>query len=239
MFSDNKNFMRTDTFEVTNCKEYSKVLSKVIKVWEEFFDGKEGFLGAQIWFDSTSKKIYVNSNWKTEIECDKFFAVGDFPNELNYGFDFLPKFIESKGFFGKKIETLQKVSEDLKIDVSIYEKDYNFPVEYLVFELCSKDNVDDFIELDNEIWTNFLNKYPGYISKQVFKSNVNSNEVHTVLYWENLEFWKKIPVDDLIQNDDKFKSQFGQSFKMIREIHKECNHKLQFIGEIFIKKGCQ
>lgn len=108
-------------------------------------------------------------------------------------------------------------------------KDYsnkNFPVEYLIFQIENKENIDRFIKLDHEIWTSFLSSFPGFISKEVWVNYDTPGEIHTILIWESMDFWKNIPLDKLKLKDKEFCEKFSYNFKMTRRIHKELNHGL-------------
>jgi len=101
-----------------------------------------------------------------------------------------------------------------------------YPIEHLVFMIEDPENVDDFIILDEKIWTNELSKYDGFISKEVWINSNTPGEVHTLLIWRTMDEWKSIPLETLKEIDQRFKNAFGHRFEMIRRIHKENNHGL-------------
>lgn len=96
----------------------------------------------------------------------------------------------------------------------------NYAVEFLTFKIHNVERVKEFITLDDEIWTTYLAKFPFFISKEVWTSKTNPNEVHSLIYWETLSEWKSIPVAELMAKDKEFTDQFGQGeFAMIGEWH--------------------
>lgn len=101
-----------------------------------------------------------------------------------------------------------------------------YPVEYLVFKIDNPENIDKFIELDHKIWTAYLSTQKGFVSKEVWINSSNPGEVQTILIWENLECWKAIPKNELIEKDKEFTKAFGDKFEIARRIHLETNHGL-------------
>ncbi len=110
-------------------------------------------------------------------------------------------------------------------------KEVNQAVEFLIFEV-KEGKREEFIKLDNEIWTEFLSKKPGFIRKETVISEAKPNEVYTILYWNTLKEWKSIPIEELIAKDQEFTEKFGkENFKMIGEVHKDHNMGLYKVNE--------
>ena len=63
-------------------------------------------------------------------------------------------------------------------------KNKKYPVEHLIFNIEDTSRINDFIELDELIWTNELSKFKGFISKEVWINENNAGEIHTILIWE-------------------------------------------------------
>lgn len=99
-----------------------------------------------------------------------------------------------------------------------------YPLEYLIFQVEDPSEVDRFIKLDHEIWTMFLKEFPDFVSKQVWINDSNPGEVHSIISWKTMEGWKSIPVEELKKVDKEFEQAFANNFKIVRRIHKECNH---------------
>lgn len=99
-----------------------------------------------------------------------------------------------------------------------------YPVEHLVFMLEDPESVDEFINLDHEIWTMFLAEYPDFVSKQMWVNDNNPGEVHSIISWKTLEGWKAIPVEKLKFKDKEFHDNYTKGFKIIQRIHVEHNH---------------
>ncbi|MDC7235848.1 MAG: TIGR03792 family protein [Spirochaetales bacterium] len=81
-------------------------------------------------------------------------------------------------------------------------------VEQLIISIDPPDQVDRWIELDHEIWSKGLAKWPGYIRKEVW-SNPDKPGILTILiYWESLEQWKAVDLDWLMETDRLFDESF-------------------------------
>ena len=96
-----------------------------------------------------------------------------------------------------------------------------YAVEYLVFEVNPR-LINQFIEMDHQHWTLYLKDKAGFISKEVWISETNPGEVSMVTFWNSMEEWKSIPVEELIEMGTKFAEAFGEeNFKLIKEVHNE------------------
>lgn len=102
----------------------------------------------------------------------------------------------------------------------------NYPIEHLVFQLDDPTKIEEFICLDEAIWTEELAHYAGFLSKEVWVNANVPGEVHTLLIWKTMEDWKSIPLDKLKEIDQRFIATFGSPFRIVRRIHKENNHGL-------------
>ncbi|CAA0090887.1 Uncharacterised protein [BD1-7 clade bacterium] len=57
-------------------------------------------------------------------------------------------------------------------------------IEYLQFQMPPS-TVDEFVALDERLWTDYLRQIPGYLSKRT--SHVDSGTVELWVWWESLE----------------------------------------------------
>ena len=92
-------------------------------------------------------------------------------------------------------------------------------VEYLVFQV-EPDRVDEFVRLENEIWTNELMRQDGFISKDIWINESKPGEVSVIIYWKDFESWKNIPKEVTEKLTRQFDDQFGaEDYQIIREVH--------------------
>jgi len=108
----------------------------------------------------------------------------------------------------------------------------HYPVEYLIFQVADSTKIESFIELDDQIWTSFLSKQPGFISKEVWINENQPGEIHTILIWENMDGWKSIELSELKRIDQVFKQAFGSEFMITRRVHSEYHHGLYKVKHV-------
>ncbi len=88
-------------------------------------------------------------------------------------------------------------------------------IEWLKFEVFPESR-DLFIQFDSEIWTPTLAKFPGFLSKEIWISPDNAEEIIIVIRWETREQWKAIPLDILAATEQKFAQKMeNHPYKMI------------------------
>ncbi len=72
-------------------------------------------------------------------------------------------------------------------------------IEWLKFRVAPEFR-EAFIQKDEEVWTEGLKKFAGYINKEVW-IEPNSNEVVIMIRWETLKLWKSIPQAEIDRLD--------------------------------------
>lgn len=75
-------------------------------------------------------------------------------------------------------------------------------VEFLTFSVAPSDHAG-WISADERVWTAFLSRQSGFVSKQVWIDRTDPSLVHTVITWSDEESWKAVPADDLARTDDE------------------------------------
>ncbi len=74
---------------------------------------------------------------------------------------------------------------------------------------------ENFIQKDEDIWTNALRKYSGFLGKEVWINPNDKGEVTIIVQWETREQWKSIPQKDLDVIEAKFDSSLDFNYEMI------------------------
>ena len=64
-------------------------------------------------------------------------------------------------------------------------------VEWLTFEV-PLDLRDVWLAREEEVWSRFLEKAPGFVRKQMWVEEGDVRLVHAVIWWESRELWKRI-----------------------------------------------
>lgn len=78
-------------------------------------------------------------------------------------------------------------------------------VEFLTFRVPVDERLQ-WLDIEEQHWSRFLARQPGFIRKEVWVPEVDLNadqspgarlRVHAVIWWESLELWRAIPQDQL------------------------------------------
>ncbi|MBP0021272.1 MAG: TIGR03792 family protein [Cyanobacteria bacterium SBLK] len=88
-------------------------------------------------------------------------------------------------------------------------------IEWLKFKVAAEER-ERFIQIDEDIWTEALAKYPGFLGKEVWLSP-NPEEVALIVRWRTKADWSAIPVDVLQKTERRFAIAFGQPYDLFEE----------------------
>jgi uncharacterized protein (TIGR03792 family) len=77
-------------------------------------------------------------------------------------------------------------------------------VEFLTFTVAP-DELDEWLAIEEQHWTRFLERQPGFVRKEMWRPAVVDgaepvgapDRVHAVIWWSSVEAWKAIPADEL------------------------------------------
>ena len=69
-------------------------------------------------------------------------------------------------------------------------------IEILEFDVDPSER-DEWLKCEENNWSRFLEKQPGFVRKQMWQSADNPSKVHAVIWWESMAHWKAIPSDQL------------------------------------------
>ncbi|MBD2101193.1 TIGR03792 family protein [Leptolyngbya sp. FACHB-261] len=69
-------------------------------------------------------------------------------------------------------------------------------IEWLRFRMRPEQR-EAFIQRDAEVWTAGLQKFPGFLGKEIWIDPNQSTDVVAVTRWETREQWKTIPQSEL------------------------------------------
>jgi uncharacterized protein (TIGR03792 family) len=82
-------------------------------------------------------------------------------------------------------------------------------IEWLKFQV-DPERREQFIQVDDEIWTTQLSSYPGFAGKEVWIDPTNAASVVFVIRWATRSNWKDIPVAELDATEKRFSARMGQ-----------------------------
>jgi len=76
-------------------------------------------------------------------------------------------------------------------------------IEWLRFQV-DPSKKDWFLKQDQEIWTEALAKYPGFLDKAVWLDPHVPDSIVMVIQWSSYEQWQAIPPEDLAEIEQRF-----------------------------------
>lgn len=87
-------------------------------------------------------------------------------------------------------------------------------IEWLKFQM-DPENREAYIQADTEIWTKALERYPGFVSKEVWIDPEEPDAVFFIIRWASRDQWKAIPPAELEQISQKFDTALGFSYELV------------------------
>ena len=93
-------------------------------------------------------------------------------------------------------------------------------IELLTFEV-SPDERDEWLNVEERVWSRFLERQPGFVRKEMWIEDGDDSRVHAVIWWETKEQWKAIgaaTVDSVdAEMGEWFREPTMREFRVIRE----------------------
>lgn len=91
-------------------------------------------------------------------------------------------------------------------------------IEWLKFRV-SPNLREEFLEIDQQIWTNKLKTCPGFLGKEVWINPERLDEVVILIRWQTREEWKNIPQSQLDTLEKQFNQKMqGKNYQMIESL---------------------
>lgn len=69
-------------------------------------------------------------------------------------------------------------------------------IEFLTFEI-DPGELDEWLDVDDRTWTEFLAAQDGFVGKQVWIPRDRPGNVHAIITWRDEAAWRAIPRDQL------------------------------------------
>jgi uncharacterized protein (TIGR03792 family) len=67
-------------------------------------------------------------------------------------------------------------------------------IEFLTFDVDPSD-LEEWLAVDHDTWTRFLETRDGFVSKQVWTDRERPGTVHAVITWRDEAAWESIPTE--------------------------------------------
>lgn len=87
-------------------------------------------------------------------------------------------------------------------------------IEWLKFNVVPEQR-ERFVQLDEQIWTSALSRYPGFLGKEVWVSPDDLSEAILVIRWETFEQWQAIPRPDLEAVEARMREAMGDRYELL------------------------
>lgn len=87
-------------------------------------------------------------------------------------------------------------------------------IEWLKFRVEPTQR-DRYLMIDEQIWTQALETYPGFLEKKTWLDPNHDDEVIFVIAWATREQWKAIPEDELVQINQRFDDALGINYDLV------------------------
>jgi uncharacterized protein (TIGR03792 family) len=81
-------------------------------------------------------------------------------------------------------------------------------VEMLTFTVAAADQ-GEWLRVEEETWSRFLEQQPGFVAKQVWIDRENTDHVHCVITWADQASWDAVTADDCARVD----AEMGEWFR--------------------------
>jgi uncharacterized protein (TIGR03792 family) len=94
-------------------------------------------------------------------------------------------------------------------------------VEYLTFQVDPADRAE-WMAVEEETWSRFLERQPGYRGKQLWVERDRPDHVHAVIWWESEEHWKAIAAEELEAVDRAMGRWFRECSCRVVDVLREC-----------------
>jgi uncharacterized protein (TIGR03792 family) len=69
-------------------------------------------------------------------------------------------------------------------------------VEFLTFTVPAEE-LDEWLEVEERNWSRFLERQPGFVRKEMWRSTDEPTAVHAVIWWRSMEEWQAVPAEAL------------------------------------------
>jgi uncharacterized protein (TIGR03792 family) len=83
-------------------------------------------------------------------------------------------------------------------------------IEELQFVVTAADR-EEFLDVEARVWTTFLQSCDGFIHKEVWLPEDDDNRVIAMIWWNTLEQWKRITVEEC----DAVDREMGEWFRPV------------------------
>ena len=86
-------------------------------------------------------------------------------------------------------------------------------IEFLTFKVDPAER-DEWLSIEEQTWSRYLEKRPGFIRKEVWTNRDHPDEVHAVIWWSDEATWFTVPEEDIVAVDASMGKWFREAQSM-------------------------
>lgn len=94
-------------------------------------------------------------------------------------------------------------------------------IEYLTF-VIDPTELAEWLPIEEQTWSRFLERQPGFVSKQMWVERDRPNEVHAVITWQDDASWQAISQDELAAVDDSMGTWWRDATCRVFDVIRDC-----------------
>lgn len=94
-------------------------------------------------------------------------------------------------------------------------------IEFLTFRVDPAER-DAWMEVEEDSWSRFLERQPGFVRKQLWVDVDDADHVHAMIEWESLDHWNSIPADQLAAVDESMGPWMREATCRTYEVIRDC-----------------
>jgi len=95
-------------------------------------------------------------------------------------------------------------------------------IEWLTFEVPAHEQ-DEWLDIEEGIWTRFLEVQPGFVRKEVWVEDSSPDLVHAVIWWESLAQWKQITPEQVDEVDQRMGQAWRACTMKVYDVRRQSN----------------
>lgn len=94
-------------------------------------------------------------------------------------------------------------------------------IEYLTF-IIDPSELAEWLAVEEQTWSRFLERQPGFVSKQMWVERDLPNEIHAVITWQDEASWHAIAHDDLAEVDRSMGAWMREPTCRVFDVIRDC-----------------
>lgn len=98
---------------------------------------------------------------------------------------------------------------------------FSMVIEWLTFAVPVAEQ-PEWLALEEEVWSRFLEQQPGFVRKEIWVEESDPERVHAVIWWENVELWKRITPEQVADVDRRMGEAWRDCTMRVFDVRRQC-----------------